>query len=188
MNKSIKYFQVCPSPSPAAVGGRACAALHPPGGGPRRGEGGPRQALPPLSATGPHLESHQGRLSKPASDTNHPYFHQKWISPCLPSASVGPLASCHPALRLRQTGTGGMNPTLSREIGKTWRRCAPPTRSPSSSSSSTHWSSTPLRSKSLLSSEVRWRWWRKYCQFMFLGQNHFVLDRPAVHVLFSTMS
>merc|ERR1719500_2165147 len=102
--------KVCPSPSPAAVGGRACAALHPPGGGPRRGEGGPRQALPPLSATGPHLESHQGRLSKPASDADHPFCHQKWISPCLPPASVGPLASCHPALRLRQTGTGVLLP------------------------------------------------------------------------------
>ena len=72
INLTAKYFQACPSPSPAAVGSRACAALHPRGGAPGRGEGHPHQSLPPLSATDTHLEGHKGRLSKPASDANHP--------------------------------------------------------------------------------------------------------------------
>ena len=104
-------FQGCPPPSPAAVGSCACAALLPPGGGPGRGEGRPCQTLPPLSPTSSHLEGHQGRLSKPPSDANHCY-HRKWISLYLPPASVGPLASFHPALRLRQTVAGAINPTF----------------------------------------------------------------------------
>ena len=119
INLTAKYSQVCPSPSSAIVGSHACDALHGPGGALGRAEGRPHQTLPPLSATDTHLGGHQGRLSKPPSDADHPNCRQKWISPKLSTASVGPLAPFHPALRLRKTVPGAKNPTLSREVGKT---------------------------------------------------------------------
>ena len=39
INELETYFQVCPSPRPAGVGGVACALLLPPRGGLGRGEG-----------------------------------------------------------------------------------------------------------------------------------------------------
>ena len=91
-------------PTAGAVSG-TCAALLPPGGAAWGGQGNPGQALPSLPATDPHLEVHQGCLSKPPSDADH-RGHQNLRSAWLPSANVGPMASCHPALRLRKALPG----------------------------------------------------------------------------------
>ena len=189
--------QVCPSSSPAADHSLACAALLQPGGGFGRGEVIPRQALPPLPATSSHLEGNQGCLRKPPSFANH-HCHHNSISTGLPPPSLGSLASGHPALRLRQSIPGAHQTLLSpdKKQIEMWQkkcaRCAQPTRSLLSTLSSTHWTSTTLRSKSFLSSEARCLWvggwflfqmfWSKtfqWCLFQILkifDQKHFSKD------------
>ena len=97
--------QVCaPHPTAGAVSG-TFAALLPPGGAAWGGEINPGQALPSLPATDPHLEGHQGCLSNPPSDADH-RGHQNLSSTWLPSAGARPMASCHPALCLREALPG----------------------------------------------------------------------------------
>ena len=56
--------QVCPPLPPAGVRGPALPPLLQLRGGGGRGQGLPRQDLPPLLAASPHLERHQVKVNR----------------------------------------------------------------------------------------------------------------------------